>query len=453
MTDFVDRVLRPESNDWIIRSLMDNDFYKKTMGAHIHRFHPDVMVTFELINRDLSLPLADIIDEQELRAQLDHVMTLRFRPTDIYYLRGMDVYGTTMFTPAYLDFLTNLKLPSYELSREGSQYRLRFKSAWCESTWWECIGITIIVELLYRTLMRGMSKSELEVLFARAKDKLFRKLKRLSERPNLRFADFGYRRRFSHLWHQYVVEMCQEVAPEQFTGTSSTWMAFNQDLVPIGTNAHELPMVLTAIADSDEEKRLAQYQVLREWAQVFPQGGLRVVLPDTYGSAQFWAGMPKDLAQEVAHDWRGMRQDSGEPIEESQHFIAWLKSYGVDPWRQEKVVIPSDGLEVDLMLAIDDELDGKIRHPYGLGTNLTNDFKGCHPRGSEFAVVRGRQLPLTYDQLFRGHSIVCKTVEANGKPCVKLSNNPLKATGPKAEVAKYLKIFGHEGMAEQAVLV
>lgn len=453
MTDFVERVLRPEQHDWIIRSLLDNDFYKFTMGAFIHRYHRGVNVAFELINRDLSLPLADIIDEGELRAQLDHVMTLRLRPTDIYYLRGMDVYGQTMFAPEYLQFLAGLQLPSYTLTRVGSQYKLRFQAAWEESTWWECIAITIIVELLYRTLMRSMSRSELEVMFGRAIDKLYKKLKRITERPWLRIGDFGYRRRFGHLWHKRVLEMCREILGEQFTGASSTWMAFNQDLTPIGTNAHELPMVLTALADTDEEKRAAQYEVLRKWGPLHPDNALRIALPDTYGSKQFWAGMPGDLAEEVAHNWRGVRLDSGDPIEEAVNFIRWLEGHGVDSWKDNKIVIPSDGLDIDSIFEIDDALEGKIRHPYGWGTNLTNDFRGCHPRGNEFAVVNGTQLALTYDQLFRGHSIVCKTVEANGRPCVKLSNNVNKATGPIDEINRYLRIFGHEGRVKQEVLV
>ena len=40
-------------------------------------------------------------------------------------------------------------------------------------------------------------------------------------------------------------------------------------------------------------------------ADVIPQNALRIALPDTYGSAQFWRDMPKDLVQEVAETYRG----------------------------------------------------------------------------------------------------------------------------------------------------
>jgi nicotinate phosphoribosyltransferase len=39
-------------------------------------------------------------------------------------------------------------------------------------------------------------------------------------------------------------------------------------------------------------------------------------------------------------------------------------------------------------------------------------------------------------------SLVCKAVSANGKPTVKLSDNPNKAMGPEDEVARYKRVFG-----------
>ncbi len=97
MTDFATQV-KHQNTDYIIRSLLDVDFYKLTMGYFIHKRYPGVDVKFKLINRDASIPLADIIPEDELRAQLDHVKTLALRRTDLYYLRGMDVYGKICLT-------------------------------------------------------------------------------------------------------------------------------------------------------------------------------------------------------------------------------------------------------------------------------------------------------------------------------------------------------------------
>ncbi len=125
---------------------------------------------------------------------------------------------------------------------------------------------------------------------------------------------------------------------EQFVGTSNTWMAFKYDLIPIGTNAHELPMVMTALADSKEGRLYAQYRVLELWQEIYGQG-LRVFLPDTYGTKQFLDNAPAWVAT-----WRGMRQDSGDPIVALEQYCDWLQKHGVDPL--ERLGIPSDGLNV-----------------------------------------------------------------------------------------------------------
>ena len=63
--------------DPIVRSLLDTDIYKLLMLQTIWKERADVPVTFSLINRTRTVRLADEIDEQELRAQLNHAQTLR----------------------------------------------------------------------------------------------------------------------------------------------------------------------------------------------------------------------------------------------------------------------------------------------------------------------------------------------------------------------------------------
>ncbi|MEO7467360.1 MAG: nicotinate phosphoribosyltransferase, partial [Sphingobium limneticum] len=47
----------------------------------------------------------------------------------------------------------------------------------------------------------------------------------------------------------------------------------------------------------------------------------------------------------------------------------------------------------------------------------------------------------------------CKVVEANGRPAVKLSDNPAKATGEPDEIARYLRVFGDAGRRAMDVRV
>src|ERR1700745_3524383 len=79
--------------DPIVRSLLDTDFYKLLMLQMIRHLHPDVNATFSLINRSKAVRLAEIIDEQELRDQLDHARSLRFTRKELIWLAGNSFYG------------------------------------------------------------------------------------------------------------------------------------------------------------------------------------------------------------------------------------------------------------------------------------------------------------------------------------------------------------------------
>ncbi|MGA7325127.1 MAG: hypothetical protein WBX25_11725, partial [Rhodomicrobium sp.] len=74
--------------DPIIRSLLDTDFYKLLMLQMIRRLYADVEVTFSIINRTHSVRLAEVIDESNLRAQLDHARQVRFSKKELIWLAG-----------------------------------------------------------------------------------------------------------------------------------------------------------------------------------------------------------------------------------------------------------------------------------------------------------------------------------------------------------------------------
>ena len=77
----VDIATRVYNHTWkidpIVRSVIDTDFYKLLMAQTIFRRHRDAAVTFGIKNRTARVRLAEIVDEGELREQLDHIRTLR----------------------------------------------------------------------------------------------------------------------------------------------------------------------------------------------------------------------------------------------------------------------------------------------------------------------------------------------------------------------------------------
>ena len=423
MTPTVDIATRVYNHKWkidpIVRSLIDTDFYKLLMCQSVFRYRPDVDVTFRLINRSKDIRLADLIDEGELREQLDHVRSLSLARGESTWLRGNTFYGKRqMFRPDFMEFLENLRLPAYHLEKREGQYELTFEGRWPEVMLWEIPALAIIMELRSRAVLKDLGRFELQVLYARAMTRLWEKIEALRGLgPDLRIADFGTRRRHSFLWQDWCVQAMIEGLGHRFTGTSNCLIAMRRDIEAIGTNAHELPMIYAALAETDEELRQAPYRVLADWHEEH-DGNLRVILPDTYGTPGFLRNAPDWLA-----GWTGIRIDSGDPVALTEYAIDWWKSRGEDP--AQKLVIFSDGLDVDEIAALFRRFHGRIKVSFGWGTLLTNDFRGLVP-GDGLAPF----------------SLVCKAAAANGRPTVKLSDNPEKSTGPADLIRHYRQVFG-----------
>jgi nicotinate phosphoribosyltransferase len=417
--------------DPILRSLLDTDFYKLLMLQMIRECYPDQHVTFSVINRSRHVRLAEIIDEGELRAQLDHARTIRFAKKELIWLAGNTFYGKThMFAPEFIHWLSAFRLPEYELNKSDGQYELHFHGPWTHTSMWEIPALAILNELRSRAVMKGQGRFALDVLYARAKAKLWSKVERLRQLEGLRLSDFGTRRRHGFLWQRWCVEAVKEGLGPSFTGTSNVLLAMDNDLEAIGTNAHELPMVAAALANSDEELRFAPYRILDQWRRSYG-GNLLIALPDAFGTKAFLRDAPEWVA-----DWTGFRPDSAPPIEAGEQIIEWWKAKGRDP--KEKLLVFSDAMDVDSIEETYHRFFGRVRLSFGWGTNLTNDFVGCPPGGS-----------VNLDPI----SLVCKVTSADGHPAVKLSDNPEKATGDPAEIARYLRVFGEEGRVRHAVHV
>jgi nicotinate phosphoribosyltransferase len=453
---------RAHNHNWeldpVIRSLLDTDFYKLLMLQFIWKHFPKTRVEFALLNRHSSVRIADTIHIEELKVQLQHVRGLRFRKSELVWLAGNTFYGRRgIFEPAFLDWLEHdFRLSDYQLSVQDGQIHLSFDGPWTETTMWELYALAILDELKTRAHLKTLSEFGLDILYARAKTKLWGKIERLRGVPGLSVADFGTRRRHSFLWQEYVVVAMAANLGSSFIGTSNAFLAHKHDLEAIGTNAHEIPMVMAALAPDDEALQQSQYEVLELWQRTY-EGALRVMLPDTFGTTQFLAGAPDWVA-----DWTGQRVDSKDPYIAGDEYIDWLNVRGRNPG--EKLLICSDTLDVDAILGLHAYFAGtmasglkptdffnaadfydrrkwtaerRIRFSAGWGTLLTNDFRGCNPNGGD-----------AFDPI----SLICKVSMAEGRPAVKLSDNYSKALGPASEIERYRRVFGTVGISNVPVI-
>jgi len=454
---------RAHDHNWeldpITRSLLDTDFYKLLMLQFIWKHFPRTRATFTLMNRSHDVRLGEVVDVEELREQLESTRKLRMHKSEMIWLAGNTFYGKRgIFEPAFLHWLEHdFRLSDFELSVKDAQISLQFEGLWTETTMWEIYALSAIDELKTRASLKTLTELELDILYARAKTRLWEKMARLYGVPGLTVSDFGTRRRHSFLWQDYVVTAMRDVLGATFVGSSNTYLAYTHDLEAIGTNAHELPMAMAALAESDEELKQSQYKMLEMWQQTY-QGELLIMLPDTFGTTQFLEGAPEWVA-----NWTGQRIDSKNPFVAGDEYIAWLEKRGRDP--RTKRLIASDALDVDLILSLHAYFGGaiqndakpsdfrgaadfadpknwlpenRIRFSSGWGTYLTNDFRDCNPQGNHS---------------FNPISLVCKLSEVDGRPAVKLSDNYQKAMGPAAEIERYRRVFGTAGVANVPVSI
>ena len=326
--------------------------------------YPDTHTTFSVINRSRHVRLAEAIDESELRAQLDHARSIRFSKKELIWLAGNTFYGKTqMFPPDFINWLTDFRLPEYELRKVDGQYELHFHGPWTHTTMWEIPALAILNELRSRHVTKGLGRFALDVLYARAKAKLWTKVERLRKLDGLRLSDFGTRRRHGFLWQRWCVEAVKEGLGSCFTGTSNVLLAMDNDLEAIGTNAHELPMVAAALAPAMiEELRCSAVSRSRPmapylWRQSADRAARRL------RHHRFLRDAPEWVA-----DWTGFRPDSAPPISSGEEIIRWWKQKGRDP--REKLLVFSDGMDVGSIEEAYHHFAGKVRLSFGWGTNL-----------------------------------------------------------------------------------
>ncbi len=412
----------------LIGSLLDTDLYKLLMARWVLQHHPEVEVHFALVNRTRRVRMAERLDLDELRQELERIRALRLSAEEVAALAGVRIGGREVFSAPFLEQLQKLRLPPFELQVDDGQLQLSFRGPWAAVLLWEVPALAVLMELRSRAVLRRLPVVEQQQLFKAARTRLDAKLARLAGLDGLRLVEFGTRRRFSGAWQEQALLAARQRLGPALLGTSNLQLALRHGLQPVGTNAHELPMVLAALAGSDAELADAPYRVLQQWQELYAPP-LDIVLPDAYGTETFLHRAPAWVPR-----WGGIRLDSGDPEALGEAVIAWWLAHGEDP--TAKTLILSDGLDVEAMERLHIRFAGRVRLCFGWGTLLSNDFRGLHP-----------------DDALAPLSLVCKAISANGRPTVKLSDTAGKTLGPAAEVARYQRVFAVGPAAVRAIEV
>jgi nicotinate phosphoribosyltransferase len=382
------------------------DYYKATMGQLEFSKHPDAEVTFTLKNRSKE-KLSTHVTPEELRTRLE-LRQNGWQPDEIAYLASLQNQdGTAQFSEEYLNFLLDNSLPPIDIGYDDEgDIAVTTTGPWPLVTFWETVVMSELNEFYFANKVAGDGLS-LEDIYREGDRRLIEKIELLKERPDIKFSDFGTRRRFSYDWHKHVIRRLATELPDNFLGTSNIYLAHTLGLPPIGTFAHELPMVYAALADEAGENPLDGHnRVFQDWHELY-RGDLSTALTDTFTSEFFFA----DFTPEQAESWKALRHDSGDPTQFGEKVIDFFESLGIDP--MTKTIVFSDGLDIKTIIQLADYFKDRINVVFGWGTTLTNDL-GVRP-----------------------NNIVMKAERVNDISTVKLADDAGKHTGTPEKIDYY----------------
>jgi nicotinate phosphoribosyltransferase len=386
-------------DDRIITSMLNDDLYKFSMGQCVFHQYPDINVKYEFRCRNTGISLSFL--QEHLKFQVESMQTLALTDAEKGYLMTLG-----FFKDDYLDYLSQYRYKPEQVdiyqtvdSTTGQQtLGIDIEGPWVETILWE-VKLLALVNELYFIHTGGWDGS--------AHNKLDWKIKAFKEMPRFTFAEFGTRRRFSSEWQEEVARKLAMECPNM-VGTSNVKLAMDLGVKPIGTMAHEYISAHLGLVDSARE---AQKRALHVWLQEY-DNNLGIALTDTFTTKAFF----EDFGHVLTNAFNGLRHDSGDPIKFGYDAIKHYQSMGVDP--KTKTLVFSDGLDAPTAINIYKEFTGLIGVSFGIGTNLTNDV-GATPL-----------------------NIVIKLVQCNGKPVVKLSDNPAKAIGDKNKIKEVREAYG-----------
>jgi nicotinate phosphoribosyltransferase len=385
----------------IIQSLLDTDLYKFTMlQTFLHQF-PGASGVYRFKCRGgAQRPLARLRDA--VGEQVDHLCTLRFRPEELAYLRGL-----RFIKPDTVDFLDlfQFRRRFIEVRSQGDELEIVAEGPLMHVMLFEIFVLAIVSEVNFAQFDRGRAYAEGRKR-TRAKIARLREFAAQPARANpYFFFDFGTRRRATREWHEEVVRTFCAEAPEWFRGTSNVDLARRHDLVPIGTMAHEYLQAHQAFG-----YRLRDFQrmAFENWVHEY-RGDLGVALTDVIGMDAFLA----DFDLYFAKLFDGLRHDSGDPVEWGERMLAHYAKLRIDA--RTKQLVFSDSLDFEKTFALHRRFADRAKVGFGIGTHLTNDLG----------------VPAL--------NIVMKLVRCNGQPVAKISDAPGKTLGDDETFMRYLR--------------
>ncbi len=388
----------------IIKSLLETDAYKFSMGQAIYHQFSDYKTTwtFKCRNKDVKFTPEMV---EEIRRQIQMYCELRFTEDELTYLEKI-----VWIKGSYIDFL-RLWQPRYadfEITTDAEcGLSIETKGTWLNTSMYEIACLAIVNEVYFRM------QYDYDELLESFKERLAAKVAKLEngEYELGAFSEFGMRRRLSGEAQDLAVQALKAAKIDGtgsvFVGTSNVYLAMKHGVKPIGTMAHEWLMCVGQ-GTHKHNPAYSNWYALNAWVKEY--GVLNgTALTDAITTDCFL----RDFQLTFATLFSGVRHDSGDPYEWGEKMIEHYKALGIDP--ATKTLLFSDSLDFDRATAINRYFKGRVKPAFGIGTFLANDTK----------------VPAL--------NIVMKTTMCNGMDVAKISDVEGKGMCKNPEYVDYLK--------------
>ena len=385
----------------IIKSLLENDLYKFSMGQAIYHQFSDYKTTwsFKCRNKDVKFNEETV---EEIKRQIRLYCNLRFKEDELEYLNGI-----RWIKGSYVDFLRLWK-PRYDDFRfelHDGELQIETFGTWLNTSMYEIPTLAIVNEVYFRM------NYDYEKLMADFRARADEKCRKVQEGVYKlgSYSEFGLRRRLSAEAQEYIISELSKTNSKDshFLGTSNVFLARKFNLTPVGTMAHEWIMCVGQ-GDHKHNPAYSNYYALNAWVKEY--GVLNgTALTDTITTDTFL----RDFRLTFATLFSGVRHDSGDPIVWGNVMIAHYEQLGIDP--KNKTLLFSDSLNFEKANRIYEHFNGRCKVAFGIGTYLSND---------------------TYIEPL---NIVMKVTKCNGQDVAKISDVEGKGMCKNQEYVDYLK--------------
>ncbi len=377
----------------IVKTLLDTDLYKFTTSYAYIKLFPYALGTFCFNDRNETEYTEEFLEA--LKKEFHNLSRLKLSEEELEYMTR-----NCRFLPrVYWEWLSSFRYDPEKINislDDTGRLHIEVSDFLYKVTLYEVPLLAIVSET------RNKFSSHIPDMNM-IQSKLSEKID-LSNNNQIRFSEFGTRRRFSFEVHEEVIKQLNNTA-KYCTGTSNCYFAMKYGMKMMGTHPHEWFMFHGA----QFGYKHANYMALENWVNVY-DGDLGIALSDTYTSAAFLT----NLSRKQAKLFDGVRCDSGDEFDFIDKLIARYKELGIDA--TTKTIVFSNALDFIKALDIQNYCKGKIRCSFGIGTNLTNDT-GFAPSN---IVMKLTQCKMNINQGWR--------------ECIKLSDDDGKHTGSTKEV-------------------